>query len=282
MKKILYILTIVTAFCLFACEHDNHLSSYESDIVVEGWIEAGGFPVVMVTRTFPVMEEEVELGNLYDYILRWAVVKISCEDDTVILTGKYDDRYFPPYIYTTGRMRGEVGKTYQLTIDYRDIHAEALATIPSVVPVLDSVITHPVVSNDTLRTLTACFITPHDTPNYYQLFVRQGFSSPQFLAAYLGGVDCHLQDGYREVVVRPSHQFKKKHYTPYFVVGDTVVVKLSIVDSQTYHFWREYDNLIAFSSNMMSPATNNLPSNISGGMGCWYGATVTTMNVVVK
>lgn len=282
MKTILRILAVSTALCLSACEHDSHLSPYEPEVVVEGWIEADGFPVVMVTRTFPVMEEEVELGNLYDYILRWAVVKVSCENDTVTLTGIYDDRFFPPYIYTTGNMRGEAGKTYQLTVDYRDIHAEALATIPSSFPLLDSVITRPVGSNDSLRSLVACFSMPHDVPTYCQLFVRQNFSSPQFLVAYLGGVDNRQQEGYGEVPVRPSHQFKKKHYSPYFAVGDTVAVKLSRVDSLTYHFWREFDNLVTFSSNMMSPASNNLPSNISGGMGCWYGATATTVNVVVK
>ena len=268
--------------CLLACEREGYLSPSKSRVVVEGWIEAGGFPVVMVTRTFPVLEEEVELGNLRDYILRWATVKVSCGNDTVVLTGKYDDRYFPPYIYTTGRMRGEAGKTYCLTIDYRDVHAEAQATIPTVLPKLDSVSMEKVVQNDTLRSLTACFAVSDHGEDHYQLFVAGGPASPQFLAAYMGGVEGRQHDAYAKVPVHPAHRFKKKHYTPYFAVGDTVAVKLARVDSLTYRFWREYDNAIAFSSNMMSPMTDNLPSNISGGIGYWYGAATSTCSVVVE
>ena len=78
MKILSTMMVSAALLCLLACEREGYLSPSKSSVVVEGWIEAGGFPVVMVTRTFPVLEEEVELGNLRDYILRWATVKVSC------------------------------------------------------------------------------------------------------------------------------------------------------------------------------------------------------------
>lgn len=82
------------------------LPSSAPQLVIEGWIENGMNPVVMITTTVPVNSEVKDVEQLKDYIVTWGKVTISDGQDTVIMTGKADKRYFPPYIYTTSRMKG--------------------------------------------------------------------------------------------------------------------------------------------------------------------------------
>ena len=122
MKKYLFFLIIAFAFA--ACNEDLDMEGDNAScLVVEGWIEDGGFPVVMLTRSLPVTTEYQSMDDLSDYMLRWARVTVSNGEDSVVLTGKYDRGYFPLFIYTTSRMRGEAGKEYTLTVEYRDYYA---------------------------------------------------------------------------------------------------------------------------------------------------------------
>ena len=43
---------------LNACDED-HIIVQDSHLVVEGWIEEGGFPTVIVTRSIPMFEDYV-------------------------------------------------------------------------------------------------------------------------------------------------------------------------------------------------------------------------------
>lgn len=275
------LLTLLALLCLTACNDDDYLPPYESSLVVEGWIEDGDFPVVMLSRTYPVMEEKTQVGDLSDYVLRWAVVTISCDDRSVVLTGMRDDNYFPPYIYTTGEMRGEAGKHYTLTVKYRQMYAEATTFIPPA-PQLEKLRVEPVAGEDTLRTLVAGFTDPADEQNYYQFFVKKGKESSQYLASYLGSVDDRSLNGYTEQTVYQGHKFPQKHYHPYFAVGDTIFVKLAQVDSHSYAFWSDYDKSLTLSNNMMYPKSTNLPSNIDGAIGYWCGMGSSTQSIVIK
>lgn len=279
--KSLSVWIILLTFMLVACEDDNHSAhEYRPSLVVEGWIENGEFPVVILTRSVPIMEEAVPIDNLWEYVVRWATVTVSCGDSSVVLTGKYDSRYFPPYIYTTGRMRGESGKTYSLKIDYKEFQAEGKTYIPEP-KLLDSLRIDKVAGNDTLYSMTACFTDDVAERNYYQFFIKTGNQSRQFLAAYLGSVNDHVLTGYTEVPIHQGHQFGKKDYTPYFVSGDTVAVKFAHLDSLSYSFWSEYDKAISLNNNMMFPKSTNLPSNIHGGIGYWCGYGITTTYVII-
>lgn len=278
---ILMILTTLLMFVLVSCEDDYYTESgYQTSLVVEGWIEDGEFPVVILTRSVPIMTEAIAIDSLWGYVVRWATVTVSCGDSSVVLTGKYDDRYFPPYIYTTGRMRGESGKVYSLNVAYKEFHAEGKTYIPESKP-LDSLRIDKVADNDTLYTITACFTDNTEEKNYYQFFVRTGNYSRQFLAAYLGSVNDNVLTGYTEVPIYQGHQFGKKKYTPYFVSGDTVAVKLAHLDSQSYSFWNEYNKALSLKDNMMFPKSTNLPSNINGGIGYWCGYGITTAYTII-
>ena len=109
---------------------EKHQPEDIPQIVVEGWIESDGYPVVMLTTTVSIGEDAKDWTSLKDNILRWAKVSISDGVHEEILTGRMDNSYFPPYIYTTSRMKGESGKTYTLKVEYGGRTVTAQTTIP--------------------------------------------------------------------------------------------------------------------------------------------------------
>ena len=89
---------IAVTMVLAGCATDVVFSQDSPEIVVEGWIEDGGFPVVIVTTSVPVSTDYKDWDTLMDHLVRWAKVSISDGEKEVILTGKMDTDYFPPYI----------------------------------------------------------------------------------------------------------------------------------------------------------------------------------------
>ncbi len=95
--------------------------------VIEGWIDSDGYPVVMFTASIIPDEAGVPLA---DKMLRWAKVTISDGENTVVMTGGPSDKYFPPFRYYTFDIKGKPGATYRIVADYKDLHAEAICTMP--------------------------------------------------------------------------------------------------------------------------------------------------------
>ena len=106
MKKILHIVVIALLPLLLACSKTEEVG--RSQLVVEGWIENGGNPVVMVSESIGIATgREMDSKGILDHIAKWAKVSISDGTRTEILTGIPDTEYFPPYIYTTSAITGE-------------------------------------------------------------------------------------------------------------------------------------------------------------------------------
>lgn len=267
---VLSLLLAIASHIMTGCNDDVYMP-YHSELVVEGWIEDGNFPVVIVTQTIPMNSDFLSKESLADYIVQWATVTISDGQDTVVLTGKFDKGYFPPYIYTTTRMRGERGKTYQLLVEYGDFHATAVTTIPAP-PVVEKIVMKPLPDNDTLYQIQALLNDPPDEKNYYQLFSRTGNRRKQYLAAYMGSIDDDIIEGPTWLSIHRGHFLGiTQQYTPYYVSGDSVAVKIAQIDEQAYSFWDNYTKIISEGNNLMWASFKALPSNITGAKGYWNG-----------
>ena len=276
------ILCMISALAaLFACTSDYEVDN-EPQLVVEGWIEHGGHPVVMVSTTYPVSEKRAQLSDLKDNLVRWAKVSVSCGDTTVMLMGKDDKRYFPPYIYTTGMLRGYAGNTYRLQVDYMDFHAEAETTIPLPVP-LDSVRVLPC-SQDTLFQIRAWF---HDNPserNYYKFFTSVGNSSLMWLSSYMQTLNDAMFTPGEEIgttVYRGRTITNRHRYVPYFTAEDTVRVKLAQMDSISFVFWDQLEGNMSFGNFPLNMARTNPSFNVCGALGYWCGYGSTEWQVVI-
>jgi len=276
-KRIFYILLLLV-FGLTGCDDsgDTIINTPQS-LVVEGWIENGEFPIVIVTKTLPVSTESQNIKDLSEYLVRWAKVTVSDGERSVVLTGLYDENYYPPYVYTTAYMRGELGKSYHLTVEYEGQTLTSTTTIPSTLPLLDHYRIDPCEGTGNQYQITTCFYdNPHEK-NYYLFFTKTGFKSKHYLGAYLGAINDEMIDNYVEYPVYREHQYNDNDYTPYFNAGEFVSVKMAQVDSSTFLFWDQYTKSQTLTSNMFLSTSTPLPCNISGGVGYWSGfASVTS------
>lgn len=269
IRSSFYILCLLTV-TLVACD-DDIFGNSQSQMVVDGWIEDGGFPIVIITQTLPITEDLVSVNNLGDYIVKWAKVTVSDGVDSVVLTGKYDNNYFPPYIYTTGRMRGKAGHTYYLTIKENDNIVRSVTTIPVNAPDVDFKVEMRS-SNDSLYQITACLSDSNEQADYYQIFSRVGVNTSQYSAAFLGSLSDATLGDYAEIpVYRGKVLSDSVRYTPYYHISDSVSVKIASVDEDSFHFWSDFTNNISLSSNLFLSPSNNIYSNVKGAIGCWYG-----------
>lgn len=277
---------IISLLTFMSCHYDPVPES-EIELVVEGWIAEGQFPIVFVTSTLPIKKQNTYLDSLGQFVAQWARVEVQTDNDTVVLTGMYNSKYFPPYIFTSNRMRGVSGKRYRLIVDWSGLHAEATTSIPSFVP-LDSLWTEPVSDNDTLRQLCAGFFDASPQHDHYLLFSRRisDYLNPQL--CIFGLLDDAVVDSGSEskqmytLHLRRGHQLDTdQDYVPYYSIGDTVLVTLEHVDSISFAFWRTFEDNRILSGYHFLPIANPLKGNIQGGHGVWYGCTQSTRSIVI-
>lgn len=266
---------------LISCEkQESRLTSPQ--LVIEGYISDQDFPVVMVTTSVAIQSEYSEpIDSLSSHLLRWARVAINDGENEYVLTGKFDKSYLPPFIYTTTRFRGQVGKSYTLTVDYGDYHAIAITTIPSR-PSVDSIWVRPVMG-DSLCSIIVTFDDPSNEVNYYKAFIKRGMNGRQWLPAYMGTLnDDVLKATANELVInRSSLITDTQDYVPYFSYNDTVSVRFSQIDQASYIFWNDFDEHTNFSRNPFLSVSTNLHGNIVGGLGCWYGCGSVTKSFIL-
>lgn len=280
MRRLIDMLTVVLLALCCACTAAEE-PAVAQEIVVEGWIDHGGFPMVTLTRSIPISNEYQPVDDLSKYMERWARVAISDGEREVVMIGKYTRDNFPPYIYTTSDMRGEAGKTYRLTVDCADgTHAEAVTTIPEPVDI-DSIRQEYVSGRDTLRQLYAFITDPHEDMRYYKVFVHVMGQDKGYMSAYLGITNSSLLADDGKIAVNQGRINLRNDFSPYFVVGDTVAVKLARIDETAYNFWRGFEDITALSRNPLFPATDNMPSNVTGALGYWFGYGSCVRQVVV-
>ena len=280
MRKCLYSLFCLLLFFLQSCAIDD-FEDNKSELVVEGWIEDDRPPVVILTKSLFLTDEYQSLTDLRDYIITWAKVTVSDGVDTVVLTGRYAPEYFPPYIYTTGRMFGRVGATYTLKVEYDDFYATAETRILPP-PVLDEVRVVRCADSDSLYQVEVSIIDENPETDYYQGFTKIGASSKQYLASYLG---CFSDEVFLEgkyIPIFRGRSILDDEYISYFKENDSVSVKVAHIDKGSYDFWNTYSKDVSAPANMFLTAVSRVPSNINGGLGYWCGMGSLRKNIVIS
>ena len=257
----MFILPLLT---LFSCAEENY-EEVEPVLVVEGWIDEGGYPKVSLTQSLPL---EGTIQILKNCIVKWAKVTVSDGERSVVLTGKYSEDYFPPYIYSTGEMKGEAGKTYYLTVQYGKFYATAETTIPAKVEV-DA---FEVGDEDDVYSIKALIDDNPLEKNYYKFFIKVLERDSMYLSSNFAVIDdkdyvfpCTVP-----VPIGKSRIFDDGN-SYVLTEKDCVMVKFAQVDSLAYSFWDNYKNMVELGQNVFFKYSNSLPTNISGGVGYWFG-----------
>lgn len=251
-------------------------------LVIEGWIEDGAAPVVYVSTTLRVKEgETIGKETVQEHIVKWGKVTISDGTESVILTGTASDRFFPPYAYTTGRMFGEVGKTYTITVEYSGAVATASATIPP--PVNLNSITPVPVGTEGEYFLHATFTDNPATEDYYRFFTRIRDIDKVYLPASLGTLsDDMVVGGTGQIDLVPGGSIYHTESRSAFRSGETVDIKFCTMQKSMYQYWNAFEEQFALSRVPVFSLDANLPGNVTGdGLGYFaaYGSTTYTVSI---
>ena len=266
MKKILHIVVIALLPLLLACSKTEEVG--RSQLVVEGWIENGGNPVVMVSESIGIATgREMDSKGILDHIAKWAKVSISDGTKTEILTGIPDPEYFPPYIYTTSAIAGAVGKTYTLKVEYKDYKVEASTKIPEPVPI-DRVYVLSV--KDSLAILKVGFTDPPLKGNNYKIFTRTKGKDTHFHPSAFTSMCDDILDGYTEIQLFSTQRLMDYIYWGNIHVGDELEIKLCSTDRSIYEYWNNFE--VSLASNMFNMFyEHDMSNSMKGAMGYWAG-----------
>ena len=276
MKK--YILLLLT-LTIVSCSKDNlnEQIHQESKIVVEGWIEEDDFAQVLLSTSIPVTNV-IDSTNILDHVIRSAKVTISDGQNSEVLRVKNDKNRVPPFVYFGSIIKGEAGKEYSLKIEYLDHVINAVTTIPKSVPLksVEYVKSNP---TDTVGYVFVEFDDPINQKNYYQVATRIDEKDPIFVPLLYGNLD---DKNFQEPSVAMQFNrgvllFPKKKYTPYFIDGDVIYVKLRTQNKDALDFWNSWQNELINSKNPIYPSNTSLKTNIIGGLGIWAGYGQSTL-----
>lgn len=277
MKRLLYIL--LPALLAAGCD-DGAPAPEPQRLVVEGWLDSGGYPEVLLNLSMVPSGEE---GSVAESIVRWGLVSISDGEREVILTGGPSEDYFPPYHYYTYDMEGEPGKTYTLKATYRGMTVSSTVTMPRPTPI-DRIEVSPVEGNDTRRHLTLVFTSPEDTPAYYHLSVKAHSTDGRQYPCMIGAQEVSLPGRETRLPVYRGNRSlaSTEHYVADFPVGETVTVTLARVSREVFLFWRAFDNASLVNGSVFVGAPGSLPTNIAGGYGVWSPQGTATAKVKIE
>lgn len=275
------VIVLVVALLAISCDMDIQ-SENNQQIVVEGWIESDGYPVVLLTSTVNAGNNFKEWKELKENVIRWAKVTVSDGEKEVVLTGKPNNDYFPPYIYTTARIRGVAGKKYTLKVEYSGRTVTAETSIPS--PVSLEWIQVKRAENGIDACIIAGLKDNPDTKDYYKFFVKERNKDSTFVSAFMGIIDDSLlESGINEIRVQGSMPITlgTEDNSLSFSDDTFVFIRLSNMDEVSYRYWEDFEDIYSLSRLPLFTINRPIRSNINGGLGYWagYGSTEYAVSV---
>jgi hypothetical protein len=271
---------------MISCATEPELESgeYQPKIVIDGWIESGNFPKVMLTSSLSYFAS-IDSVTIRKLVITTAKITVSDGTQEEILTLKKDDNYFPPYIYSGTDIRGEVGKTYTLTVESKGMKYTAQTTIPPPAS-FDSLWFQAVPGKDSLGYIYGKFADDPGVENFYRVFTERENKDKRFVPVYLSAIGDQSFNGksFTFSLLRGPDSFSKVVDDLYFVSGDTVRIKFCTMDKSSFDFWRTLERELYVVGNPFSSSGNEIKSNIDGSraLGVWGGYGVNYYTLITK
>ena len=311
MKRTLLLLA-ATVVLFSGCEKEItvELPVTEQKLVVEGTIEPGRAPIVVLTHTEsffdptdlysllgifvtgatitvdngdgPVQLQEVSGTAIPDDILADAAQLIGLEPYLIQFSG------ISIYTLTDGSLLGEIGRNYALHVQSGDKTLTSSTHLYEVEP-LDSVwfkLAQQDPDDDSLGFIWQTTSDPLGVENHYRWMARRINHDPDgtvkdafFLSPYFASFEDKFIDGltFDWSINRGEEPYSDddddtNEESGYFKRGDTVVVKFASIGRAEFEFYNSLDNNTTSQGDIFSnPA--NVKSNIEGGLGVWAGWT---------
>lgn len=283
MFRIPIIIFLLPVLVFLSCEKDIRIETDEADalVVIEGIIETGAYPVVSVSKSLGVFST-VQPSDLSELFINNAMVEVSNGTETMILkeystTTPYGFSFYWYSADTTGGgplFKGEAKTTYSLKITAEGKEYTATTSIPDKgISILDAY-AEPANLDDYPEKMRL-LVTLSDQPgygNYHRYFTKVN-DEPFYPGLYSAGSD-QLTDGATITFrldrgVDKSSDFDVDLY-PFFDKGDSVTIKFSEINLDTYEFWRTLEfNYASIGNPFSSPI--KIKGNIKGGALGYFG-----------
>ncbi|HRP88849.1 MAG TPA: DUF4249 domain-containing protein [Edaphocola sp.] len=263
-------------------------------VVVEGSIELNQPPFVLLTKSFGFFSK-LDLSSLQNSFLSGAEIFVSDGSRNVQLKEYSIDTLgnkFNFYTIDTSKPAdlsfiGQVGTAYHLKIVYNNKTYEASTTIPQPVS-FDSLWSEPfptpIPDHPEFRRVSASYTDPVTPGNRYRYFIS--VNNGPFNASTFSTINDDIINGTHVTmnfynVTSPmdtSSNLEKFAFLP----GDSVVIKLSAIDKESYNFWETLEFSVGTTGNPFSTPIK-VPSNISNGaLGVWTGYGSSYNKVFIK
>lgn len=293
---------------LSACEKEITVDVPETEprLVVEGTIEPGEPPIIILTRTQSFFAP-TDLSSFAALFVKNATVIVSnglvtdtldmvCSsiltEDQILLAAEatgLDPQLLANvdiclYSTTNTAIYGEEGGVYDLRIEAEGRTLTSTTRIVPAVP-LDSLWFQLVDQDgsdgdDSTGFLWARSIDPPEPNNFYRVMTRRlnlgddGAALDATFAAPLGSTsnDQYFNGQAIEFIISrgSSSSSDPEDRGSTFKRGDTVAVKLISLDKASYDFYRSYESNVATQGDLFTQPAN-VRSNIEGGLGVWAG-----------
>lgn len=288
------ILVCLIALGLISCEKEVNINpgGNQQKVVVDGFIETGLPPVVVLTNSFSFFSK-IDLSTLENAFIHNADVRVSDGIQEVKLreyaldTGFNTSKYYFYSVDTADLSSlsfiGQVNRFYNLSILVNGKRYDAQTKIPAVMPVDSMWAIPPTVLPTDLPTAMLLYIrysdpdTPNNTIRYFTS-TNGGLYFPGFNSVYEDAVingtsfNINLAPGIRDRSSLVDSNF-------YFFRGDTVRLKWASIDRGVYDFWSTFEFSAATAGNPFGSPVS-VTSNIRGGaLGLWagYGTSYSTL-----
>lgn len=268
-SKLKYISSILIFLCsLYSCvrEEVDH-----TKMVVEGWIDAGKHPIVMLHTSYSLSLSEPDSTTLLDvleqHMVLFGKVVIFDGEDSVILTGRVDTNYLPPYIYTTTKMRGEVGKSYSLHATYKSFSAKSKTIIPEKA-IFDSIRTD--INNQKVHVIG--YANQLEIGEPYIIMARTT-KDKQYQICPMGAFRASQKQ--LKLTINNPINFTGEGMILQTLFPQTdsvdIAIKFAKVGEAEYQFWDSYIAQNLTQGLFFVETHSNIISNIQDGNGYWCG-----------
>ena len=304
LKKI--ILLSILLVHLFSCTKEVNIDipGFKAELVVDGNIETGGHPLILLSKSANVYEESYVTTYIESFVSD-AIVSVVVDGDTTLLEYLYltefplstqarfaemlrveleEVQILPVKVYSSKTLLGKAGKTYELLIDYNSKRYTAITTIPEPVP-FQSLIWKAEENEPNYGLIKAKLADPPNQFDAYKYDSKRINTQPNgkpkdgtfrngngggriFRDRYFDGLTIDLT--FRNPQ-KPKDSTIADEYKRYFKRGDSIVVKLSKLDKSTYDFFRLKREQQESNGNPFATPVNAKTNIKGGGLGIWAG-----------
>jgi len=301
LKKHWYIFFL--ALALAACEKDIDIDvpAAEPEIVVEGTIEKGSNPIVLVSRTRGFFEptSPEDIANAY---VDDATVFVNGEELTAICVEDIPEELLEEFAALVGigidnlddlpicgyvglSLEGEENTSYDLRVELDGKVLTSTTHIPNTV-VPDSSYFRLWADSPRYGYVFTRFTDPDTLNNAYRIFTKrigpnnndnpidQIYYAPlgsTFLDEFFNGTSFELFFQ-RGQPFNSTREGDTGDESGFFETGDRFVFKFCSISEPSYQFYRTFEQQLGTNGSPFS-APNNVISNIDGGLGIWAGYT---------